>query len=190
MATTNVYITGHGDWEAGHDSDAAPWGFFNLPNRCTVHFYIHNMKTMKPADVRTILRGEFTGEPESTFGPFRAVPQHGVGTLDDADRAGDLDAFRIGAANNRLPLPSLFYSPKRRDKDLKSVIEIVRKAHGYGEEYVFHYLCCRYLALAHTRKGGEIGMNAQEYLDREEYRLVERDAHGDIINHIKWIAIE
>ena len=168
-----VYITGHGKWDPDYTGPGVyKWpGFATVPAKCKVVFYVHNMKTMQPSDVRGILKGTLSPEPESEFEASSSYPNMRLSPLSSKDREGDLQAFQIGASPGKF-----FVSPPER-MSLDALIASVRKSLGEGEDYVFHWLCCRSISnvLKPSAEGGAAGVNAREYLDDENrYWLYDR----------------
>lgn len=185
MAKINVYMTGHGKWDiefAGRGTSSIP-GFTTTPKGCKVVFYIHNAKTMMPSDVWSILEGNYNGAPESEYGEFRSVPEMKLSPVSSAEREEDFSHFLIG--QNKLPEGSIFYSPTMA-RPLSAVMERIRENFGRHNEYIFHWLCCRFVPMKGENSGNE-GVNARELLDRQVYQLLDRTNGGK--RFIREVAI-
>ncbi len=176
MSLINVYITGHGKWDPDFSGwgDASLPGFTTVPSKSKVIFYIHNSKTMMPRDVWNILEGTYTGSPESEYNANQSVPNMKLSAVSLSEKAQDYSHFEVG--KDTLPEGSVFYSPSST-KSLSQTMKRVRDHFGLDNEYVFHWLCCRALALK-GKVSGEGGINARELLDRQEYHFLDRSNGG------------
>jgi hypothetical protein len=182
---TNVYITGHGSWDpdfAGESSNKLP-GFWTVPPRCLVIFYVHNLKLMIEGDVRALLRGDINPNPESEFEAGQSYPNMKISPDSQENREAQQQCLQMGIANNKILEPAILYSPLEA-RTLRYAVNEIRFDHGIDKDYVFHWLCCRSpvgVLKKYTREGGAVGVRAQERLrGGDQYILFDRSGPNKV----------
>jgi hypothetical protein len=168
-----IFLDGHGKWDLGYLKSQGQPAYTQMPKGCTVHFYIHASKTMMPRDVRNILKGVHTQEPESTIRPFMNAPNMKLSHLGSGDFRGDTNDFETGKRSGRVPRDAVLVNPPRRIT-LQDAVASIRRSFPNVPELEFHWICCRASSLTATELGGAAGMNARELLYRNQYVFYDR----------------
>jgi hypothetical protein len=142
-----IFICGHGGWQLKN-------GYATVPANTSITFYTQNAKLLHSTDVIKLIQGTFAGEPDSSLGEYRTVPNMTLWPDDPPCRKESRDAC---PQNKGL----LFWKPGSQPPtvDLK---EIFRAYPGHD----FVWACCRDLTLTQTGRGQSAGINAGEFVDR------------------------